>query len=233
MRNINGLAALVLGSSSGIGNACARALYSDGFHVHGVARTVDENASFDQVQADLTAPSDQIIIESLVLKTDPDAMLFCVGESLSDSIINFNISQTRHLLEVNALSLLPTLGVLLTKLPTKPRSIVLISSIHARGKYDRLSYSISKSALEAIMTSTSKHLMAHGTRINCVRPGPTETRMLLNAYPVGSDSRKSYLKQIPANRFAQTGEIVDLVRYLLGNQASYITGQTIEITGGF
>jgi len=233
MSNGNGQVALILGSSSGIGNACAKALGSDGFRVHGVARSVDKKGDFTQVRADLTNPSDQGIVNSLILKTDPDALVFCAGESLSDSIKNIDISITRHLVEVNALSLLNPLKVLATELPVKPRSVVLVSSIHARGQFDRLSYSISKNALEAIMASTYEYLMEQGTRINCVRPGPTETGMLLKNFPIESEARKAYLERIPARRFAHTREVVGIIRFLLSKRASYITGQTIEITGGF
>ena len=225
--------AVVLGASCGIGNACARALSGDGYQVHGVSRTIDNDGAFEQVRADLTDTVGAAAAEDLIRECNPDALIFCVGETIPDNITNVDISITRRLLEVNTLSILGPLRVLVSELPSKPRSVVLISSIHARGEFDRLSYSLSKAALEAIMNSSYDFLMRHHIRINCIRPGPTETKMLLERFPVGSAERDSYLKEIPANRFAETGEIVELVRFLSGSRSQYLTGQVIGIAGGF
>lgn len=224
---------VVLGSSRGIGRSCADRLHDDGHLVIGVSRTLAEGASFKQVALDLSSEDTENLLEDLIDQSDPDVLVFSIGQNITDDILSVRPSATLRLFQTNTLSALLAIKVLASKPSKKSRGIVLISSVHARGKHDRLSYSISKAALESIMHSAYKELMKGGVRINCIRPGPTETDMLTKAFPLGSLERKQYLAEVPSGRFSKALEVAAAVRFLISSSAENVTGQTITVSGGY
>jgi NAD(P)-dependent dehydrogenase (short-subunit alcohol dehydrogenase family) len=72
-----------------------------------------------------------------------------------------------------------------------------------------------------------------GIRVNAVAPGFTRTHMIEQALDNGSLHEDWMLERVPLNRLAQTEEIARAVRFLAGSEASYITGQTIVVDGGW
>ncbi len=222
----------VLGSSRGIGRSCADLFYGKGHHVTGIARTVTEDVAFKQVVIDLADSKSAVVLSKEIEKSDPEVLVFCTGQNFEDDITTVDISKTAQLLQVNALCVLPAIRQMIETPKSHARSVVLISSIHARGKFERLSYSISKSALEAIMNSTCAELMKANIRINCIRPGPTQTTMLNKVLPKGSASEASYLEKIPSGRFSSPQEIANIVFFLTEPCSENITGQTISVSGG-
>jgi len=91
-------------------------------------------------------------------------------------------------------------------------------------------YSASKGAVSALTRTLSKELASHGIRVNAVAPGRVATPMA----SLSSDERnRAALARIPLGRFAEPGEIADSVAYLLSDQASYITGVTLNVSGGY
>ena len=66
--------------------------------------------------------------------------------------------------------------------------------------------------------------------VNCIAPGVVETKMIGH---LSNDEKNNLMQQIPLNRFASTQEIANLALFLASNNANYITGQTIQIDGGF
>ncbi len=91
-------------------------------------------------------------------------------------------------------------------------------------------YSASKGAVSALTRTLSKELAPHGIRVNAVAPGRVATPMA----KLSSDERnRAALARIPLGRFADPGEIADSVAYLLSDQASYITGVTLNVSGGY
>lgn len=226
-------AGIVLGASGAIGNACAKALVADGYEVYGVSRRATLHPEYSEVLADLTRPDGHDIMGSLILRTRPIFLVFCVGVNHADDITNVDPVTVAQIISSNALSILHPLKTLSQIKDGKKRSVVLISSVHGAGKSDRLSYSMSKAALECVMHSTYRSLMKEQVRINCIRPGPVESAMLDHRFPVGSRIRSEYLGRIPAARFAEMSDIVEMIRYLVSDRSTYITGQTVTISGGY
>lgn len=223
---------IVLGSSRGIGYACATLMQAVGNEVTGVARTVAACATFRQVALDLSQPDVESKLEHVFAECKPDTLVFCVGENISDTITNVDTVKTLRAFETNVLSALVPIRLFVEKCEGAG-SIVLTSSVHARGRHNRLSYSLTKAALEAVMHSTADELVRRGIRINCVRPGPTETEMLSTAFPPGSEQRMKYLKELPSGRFSSTDEIASAIQFLTSDVSANITGQTITVSGGF
>jgi NAD(P)-dependent dehydrogenase (short-subunit alcohol dehydrogenase family) len=111
-------------------------------------------------------------------------------------------------------------------------SIVSISSSAALdgGMLAATHYSASKGAVSAMTRTLAKEVAPHGIRVNAVAPGRVATAMA----KLSSDERnRAALGRIPLGRFAEPDEIADSVAYLLSDQASYITGVTLNVSGGY
>lgn len=109
-------------------------------------------------------------------------------------------------------------------------AIVNISSIVALiGNPGQCNYSASKAGLIAMTQSLAKELAPRNIRVNAVAPGFIVSQMT-DALP--EELRKTMLSQIPAGRFGESSDIAKAVAFLAGDDASYITGQTLSVNGG-
>lgn len=107
-------------------------------------------------------------------------------------------------------------------------SIVNISSIAGQIGYFSPSYSTSKWALRGLTKSAAGELAAWGIRVNSVHPGLVETPLL-----AGADGFvTSAVASVPFGRMGRPGEVTDVVRFLLGEGASYMTGAELTVDGG-
>lgn len=71
----------------------------------------------------------------------------------------------------------------------------------------------------------------HGVRVNCVAPGPVNTKLALAVHT--PEIRAAYHDAIPLNRYGTEKEIAEVIVFLCSDKASYVTGQTIAVDGGF
>jgi NAD(P)-dependent dehydrogenase (short-subunit alcohol dehydrogenase family) len=104
------------------------------------------------------------------------------------------------------------------------------STVALRGDPDGAHYASAKAGILALTKSLALALGPHNIRVNCVMPGISDT-----AQPLGGMSRDELLargKQIPLGRIGQAEDTAGLVAFLLGDEASYITGQSIAVNGG-
>ena len=90
-------------------------------------------------------------------------------------------------------------------------------------------YSASKAGQVGLMRSLCKEVAKRGITVNCVSPGFIATE-LLDDLP--DELVKSYKKSVPARRFGKTEEVAAAVTFLASDDASYITGATLDVTGG-
>lgn len=105
--------------------------------------------------------------------------------------------------------------------------IITMSSVSAlSGNRGQINYSASKAGIIGATRSLSLELAKRGITVNCVAPGIIDTDMIKDI-PV--DEVK---KLIPMKRLGQAKEVASLVNYLMGEDASYITGQVISVNGG-
>ena len=108
--------------------------------------------------------------------------------------------------------------------------IINISSVNGeRGSYGQSNYSASKSGLVGFSRSLSQELAPYDTTVNVVAPGYTNTDMVEG---MREDIKEYIQDQIPFDRFAEPEEIANMVRFLATEDATYITGEVINVNGG-
>ena len=109
--------------------------------------------------------------------------------------------------------------------------IVNVVSIGGQwGGRNQIHYAASKAGLINLTTSLAKLYSKNGITINAVSPGLVKTEMIANE--LKTTSGKNKIKQIPIGRIADTDEVANVVNFLCSDEASYITGQTINVNGG-
>lgn len=108
--------------------------------------------------------------------------------------------------------------------------MVLISSIAAlRERENQVHYSASKAAVIAMTRCMAQGWAKHNIRINCICPGLIETEM---AYTLPPEVHEAIVKATPMGRKGEPREIASVIRFLLSDESSFMTGQTVVASGG-
>jgi len=246
--DLNGRIALITGASRGIGEATARLLAEQGAHVIISSRKQED---LDKVAASITAAGGKATAiaahqgESAALKNLMDEVSSQFGRL--DILVNNaatnpyfgHISDTdmgmvEKTLQVNIKGYFE-LSALASKLMKKGGggSIVNIASINGvkPGTMQGI-YSISKAAVINMTLAFAKECGSWKVRVNAVLPGLTDTKFA-SALTKNEQLLKTVLPQIPLGRMAQPAEIAPAILYLCSDAASYVTGTTLTVDGGF
>jgi 3-oxoacyl-[acyl-carrier protein] reductase len=110
-------------------------------------------------------------------------------------------------------------------------AVVSFGSIAAiQGFFGQANYAAAKAGVQAMMRVLSREAARRGIRVNAVAPGVIDTAM---AATIPEAVREEMLKNVPLGRFGTTDEVANVVLFLCSPLASYVTGQTIEINGGW
>jgi NAD(P)-dependent dehydrogenase (short-subunit alcohol dehydrogenase family) len=113
-------------------------------------------------------------------------------------------------------------------------SIIHVASVAAfNGLPGRAAYTAAKAGLLGLTRVLAVELAAAGVRVNAVAPGFTRTGLVDQAIQDGSLREDWMLDRVPMGRLADPREIAQVVRFLAGDEASYVTGQVIIVDGGW
>jgi 3-oxoacyl-[acyl-carrier protein] reductase len=108
--------------------------------------------------------------------------------------------------------------------------IINISSVMERYAFEgQANYAASKAGLSALTKSLSKEVATRGITVNCVSPGFIATELIQD---LPDKLREAYLARIPLKRFGNAEEVAACVLFLASKEVSYVTGSTLEVTGG-
>ena len=238
--------ALVTGASGGIGGACARELACEGYTVlvHGnrgfgaaqalAAELCAQGGDARAYRCDLADARDtaRMCEEILALYHRVDALALCAGVSHTGLLCDMTDAQWHEVLDVNLTSAFTLCRVLAPGMVSRRSgSIVTVSSMWGRsGASCEAAYSASKAGLIALTQALARELGPSGVRVNCVAPGVIDTRMM----DEHSDETKAQLAQeTPLGRLGTPQDVARAVSFLLGDRASFITGQVLGVDGGY
>lgn len=188
---------------------CAIAIAAD------VARPEQVRAMMAEVQEKLGG-LDYLINNAAIIR---DRTLSKMSQEEWDAVLDVNLSGVFHCCK-HALEIMRDHG-----------AIVSFGSIAAiQGFFGQANYAAAKAGVQAMMRVLSREAARRGIRANAVAPGVIDTSM---AATIPEAVRAEMLKNVPLGRFGTVEEVAQVVLFLCSPLASYVTGQTIEINGGW
>jgi NAD(P)-dependent dehydrogenase (short-subunit alcohol dehydrogenase family) len=237
--------ALVTGAARGIGLATAKRFLTDGWRV---ALLDIDGETLDQTKASLAGSGETIAIccdvsdaaaVELAVSTIRrqfgrlDALVNNAGVAVFKPILDLTYEEWTRVLAVNLTG--PFLCVQAAAPLMRDSgggAIVNITSISGlRASTLRTAYGTSKAGLAHLTQQQAVELAALGIRVNAVAPGPVDTAMAKAVHT--PDIRAAYHDAIPLNRYGLEEELAEVIFFLCSDRASYVTGQTIAVDGGF
>jgi len=245
-RPLEGRVTLVTGGSRGIGAAIARDLAAHGAKV-AVNYAANRDAA-DAVVAEITAAGGTAVAIGGDV-ADPEqaaAMVDQAEEALGDDLWNLvaNAGITRdnlisritpedwqRVIDVNLGGTFHVCRAASRKLLRKKRgAIVTMSSVVGlHGNFGQTNYAASKGGVISLTKALAKEVGSRGIRVNCVAPGYISTE-LTDVLP--EEIRDALLAQTPLGRLGEPEDIAGTVRFLLSDEAAFVTGAVLSVDGG-
>ena len=236
--------ALVTGAARGVGLAVAKTFLAEGWRVALLDREAELlAASVDAVGsdraravvADISDPAAvrRALAETAALWSRLDALVNNAGVADFRPLAETDYALWREIMATNLD------GPFLTTAAAAPLlaergggAVVNVGSISGlRASTLRTAYGTSKAALAHLTKQQAAELGEVGVRVNLVAPGPVETAMAAKVHTPAI--RAAYRDAIPLGRYGREAEIAAAIVWLAGPEASYVTGQTLAVDGGF
>ncbi|MGN1050965.1 MAG: elongation factor P 5-aminopentanone reductase [Acutalibacteraceae bacterium] len=239
--------AIVTGASRGIGREIAFSLARDGFNIavnynHSekealcLAKTLKEkfNVFSLAVKGDVSSPqSAENMVEAVKVNFgNIDVLINNAGISNQKLFTHISNAEWQNMMDTNLNSLFyVTKNVVPIMVKNKSGVIVNIGSMWgSAGASMEVHYSTAKAGVIGFTKALAKELAPSNIRVNMVSPGVVNTDMI----SVFDENAKENLRQnIPLKRIGNPKDIADAVSFLCSDDASYITGENINVNGGF
>lgn len=237
--------AIVTGASRGIGRAIAVALGEAGASVivnyAGNASAADETVALVEaaggravkVQADISRleEAERLAAQALEQFGRIDILVNNAGITRDNLIMRMKEEEFDQVIQTNLKGVFNGIKAV-TRQMMKQRSgrIVNISSVvGSLGNAGQANYTAAKAGVIGLTKAAARELASRGITVNCVAPGYIETEMTEH---LPDQLKEQLLQQIPLARMGLPEEIAKVVRFLVSDEASYMTGQTIHVDGG-
>jgi len=241
---LNGQVAIITGCGGGIGRAIALHLAREGVNI--VVNDIVQEAAADVageveklgVEALVSTASvtqreqvEEMVAQALEQWGRIDILVNNAGITRDGLLVRMTDEQWDAVLDINLKgAFICTRAVARPMMKARYGRIINIASVAGvMGNAGQANYSASKGGLIALTKATAKELAGRGINCNAVAPGFIETPMTEQLPP---DVRESWMQLIPLRRAGTADDVAGVVVFLAGPQASYITGQVINIDGG-
>ncbi|ESQ81168.1 SDR family NAD(P)-dependent oxidoreductase [Asticcacaulis sp. YBE204] len=235
---------IVSGVSRGLGHAITMDLLAAGYGVAGCSTTLSDEVKALQSEFgsrffwQATDMGDSDAIEAFVATsiahsgTPPWGVVNNAGMSVEGILSTLPLADIERVLQVNLTGAIALTRAALRRMmrTRKPGRIINISSITGSRGYTGLSaYAASKAGMDGFGRALSREVGRLGITVNSIAPGYMKT-----ALSAGLDDKQldQIVRRTPLNRLCELSDITPLVRFLLSDEAAFITGQTLTVDGG-
>ncbi|GAB3263454.1 SDR family oxidoreductase [Larkinella harenae] len=231
MRTFDGKNILIVGASSGIGQATAQLIQAEGATLFTLGRRQPEGIQSTHITWDASAAAEPDTSQL------PDALHGLVYAPGTIRLAPFGRLTRENFQEdftVNVLGAITLLKATLSALTQgKSASVVLFSTVAAQLGFGlHSSISVAKSAVEGLTKSLAAEYAPYNIRFNAVAPSLTHTPLAESAGLVSAERIKSADKRHPLGRIGSPDDIARMVAFLLSDESSWMTGQILGVDGG-
>lgn len=236
--------AIVTGAGQGIGRAIAEKLAAGGATV--VVTDIDERTA--------QATADALGGEALAIRTDVtsrdsvdrmvaqvtdtfgriDVLVNNAGWDVSSPFVDSDPADWDRVIQINLYGVLHLCHAVLPVMAAQGSgAVVNLGSDAGRvGSSGEAVYSAAKGGIIAFTKAAAREMARHGVRVNCVCPGPTDTALFASMGGDDPKLREALIRAVPMRRLARPEDVANAVAFYASDDASFITGQTVSVSGG-
>ena len=252
-QRLKGQTAIITGGGQGLGEALARRLDREGCNV--IVADINEEAA-KKVAADLNhaiavkvdvcdEQQADAMVETTIGKFGKlDLLVSNAAILIAKPVTEFPLEEWRRMMNVNLVGYFNCArAAAKAMIPNKKGNIIQINSKSGKkGSYKNSAYAASKFGGIGLTQSLALELAEFGIRVNAICPGnlldsPLWTNSLFKQYAKNQgiteeQVRRKYLNQVPLGRSCQYEDVANVMVFLASEEAGYMTGQAINVTGG-
>jgi sorbitol-6-phosphate 2-dehydrogenase len=253
LQRLKGRTAIITGAAQGLGEALAQRLDHEGCNV--VVADINYEAA-EKVAAGLknaiavkvdVCDEQQVdaMVETAINKFGRlDLLVSNAAILIAKPVTEFSVEQWRRMMDVNLVGyFICARAAARVMIPNRSGNIIQINSKSGKkGSYKNSAYAASKFGGIGLTQSLALELAEYGIRVNAICPGnlldsPLWTNSLFKQYArnqgiTEEQVRQKYLNQVPLGRSCQYEDVANAMVFLASDEASYMTGQAINVTGG-
>jgi NAD(P)-dependent dehydrogenase (short-subunit alcohol dehydrogenase family) len=233
--------AIVTGGSRGIGAATAARLRAAGHDVlfsyradADAARAVAEATGSIAIRADVAEEADVLRLFAAADELGDELRVLVNNAGIvasATTVAELSVERIRRIFDVNVLGTILCCREAVRRMPSGA-AIVNVGSVAARlgsgGQY--VDYAASKAAVDTLTVGLAAEVARQGIRVNCVRPGIIDTEIHASGGDPGRAERLAPV--IPMQRPGTADEIAATIAWLCSDEASYMTGAIVDVSGG-
>jgi len=241
---LNGRTALVTGASQGIGEGIVRVLGAQGARVIAAARSIDklqslatelaeEGIEAHALELDLAAP--ESVADKIKGLPEPfsevDILVNNAGITEDGLLARMSLESWEKVLQVNLTGAFATTRAVSRGMMRRRwgRIISVSSVVGLMGNAGQANYAAAKAGLVGFSKSLARELASRNVTVNVVAPGFIETAMTAS---IPEKNREELVGVIPLNRLGSVEDVAWAVLYLASEEAGYVTGHVLNVSGG-
>ncbi len=241
---LDGKRALVTGAATGIGKAIAQRLAAAGavvvaadLNAAGAAATTKElGKGHHGIGVDVASePSVIAMVREAVARAGGlDVLVTCAGIGMHKPFLDVTLDDWQKVHGINLQGTFLCCREVARHLVAEKRGgslITIASGAATRASSSIAAYAATKGGVLSLTRAIAVDLAPHGIRANAICPGPVATELVDKAHT--PEMRKAFEATVAMHRYAKPSEIAGAALYLASDEASYVTGSSVEVDGGF